>query len=139
MVNITKTIFINTILPTISMTFVFARAFFGCDGACDCSVNSQNRPPVIEKILADSPSITPGMMVFLTAVAVDEDGDKINYNWSSSGGTILTGGASDIPNYSPTTNPARWQAPDTSGDYTITCIVSDGKDTNSKSITVTVK
>ncbi|GAI03134.1 unnamed protein product, partial [marine sediment metagenome] len=52
---------------------------------------------------------------------------------SCSGGNIDTGGSW----YGTTTNPARWRSPDTAGTYTITCIVSDGKDTNSKSILIT--
>jgi hypothetical protein len=76
--------------------------------------------------------------VWVNVLATDPDGDELEYSWSSTGGTILTGGASDVPDYSPTSNPARWQAPENPGEYEITCTVSDGIETHTESITVQV-
>ena len=86
----------------------------------------------------DTQPIRKDINIFITVIATEKDGDNLTYNWKCSSGTIWTGGASDIPNYSPTTNPARWRTPSQAGKYTITCTVSDGKDTTTKSLEINV-
>lgn len=120
-----KSIIISVVL---SIGFL---AYWGCE---NCPTCPENYAPVINEILINPPSVSAGDLVTLTAVVTDKDGDTITYNWSCAGGNIYIG----IPLYGTTTNPARWRSPDTAGTYTITCIVSDGKDTNSKSISITV-
>lgn len=100
--------------------------------------NDQNKPPEIERIETDTQDISSRQRVWVNVLATDPDGDDLEYSWSSSGGKILTGGATDVPDYSPTTNPARWQAPEDLGEYKITCVVSDGIETDRDSITVEV-
>ena len=51
----------------------------------------------------------------ITCVAVDIDGDPLNYSWSSNAGTITgTGGT------------ISWRSPLTEGNYWLSCIVDDG-------------
>jgi len=109
---------------------LFGLVYWGCE---DCPTCPENYAPVINEILINPPSVSAGDLVTLTAVVTDKDGDTITYNWSCSGGSIYIASL-----YGTTTNPARWRSPDTAGTYTITCIVSDGKDTSNKSISITV-
>jgi len=109
---------------------------FGCESF---GSNDQNEPPEIERIETDTEDISTRQRVWVNVLATDPEGDELEYSWSSNGGEILTGGASDVPDYSPTTNPARWRAPEVPGEYKITCVVSDGIETDEESITVEVK
>ncbi len=112
---------------------LFGLVYWGCEDCPTCPDESQNHAPVINEILTSPSTFNDGDYI-LTAVATDKDGDTITYHWSCSGGEIRTG----LSAYGITTNPAIWVSPDTAGTYTITCIVSDGKDTDSKSISITV-
>lgn len=105
---------------------------------CDSPISgSPNHAPEIHEMLLETPVVTAGQSIYITAVATDEDGDEIQYAWSSSGGRILIDGGSRR-SYDLTSNPCRWEAPDTAGDYEITCFVNDGMDTSSKSIIIAV-
>ena len=90
----------------------------------------QNNAPVINNILQNTPNITVNTWVTLTAIATDADGDSLSYFWSCSAGIIK--------DYKTDTNPTEWRSPDVAGEYTVNCTVSDGKETDSKSITITV-
>lgn len=126
------------IIPCVICFVIFSVTLFtGCDNICDCS---KNNAPVVNEILATPQSVTINQNgyiepVIVTAVATDKDGDPLKYNWSCSVGKIETG----LSDYSTTTNPARWNPPNTRGNYSVTCTVSDGKETNKKSINITVK
>lgn len=109
---------------------LFGLVYWGCE---DCQTCPENHAPVINEILANPSTVSAGGLSYLTAVATDKDGDTITYHWSFSGGYYP-----GISGYGVTTNPTLWRSPDTAGTYTITCIVSDGKDTDSKSISITV-
>lgn len=111
----------------------------GCDSLCDCNDETSNNPPVVENIFASPPNprlISNGRSepVDLTAVAIDKDGDEITYLWSTSDGKISTG----LSSFSTTTNPAKWDPPGEPGIYSVTCTVSDGKETDSLTIMVEV-
>jgi hypothetical protein len=106
---------------------------------CNVSDGETNREPVIQSINIDSADILKDGRYWISAVVTDPDGDRVTIFWTSTGGTILTGGEYDIPDHNPTTNPGRWQAPSIAGNYTITCVANDGRAISSKTITVTVK
>ena len=89
----------------------------------------------MEAILASpATGITPGSQVSLTVVAVDLNGDSLNYFWEASGGKITNWSWSNS-----VTNPTLWIAPDEPGSYTITCYVSDDREMDSSSLSVTVE
>mgnify|MGYP005857168155 CR=1 FL=1 len=123
------------LMRTLALFCFIAVSVIGCN---IFSSDDSNEDPVIESINLDTQEILTDQGVWITAVVTDPDGDDVTFSWTSSSGTILTGGASDVPDHSPTTNPARWRAPSNPGEYTITCTVNDGKVTTSKSKSVTV-
>ncbi|MDA3885219.1 MAG: SUMF1/EgtB/PvdO family nonheme iron enzyme [Candidatus Delongbacteria bacterium] len=88
-----------------------------------------NAPPVINGITADPTSVQQGGTSTFTCNATDADvGDVLSYSWSANEGTINGTSSSET-----------WTAPLTVGDYTITCVVSDGEDSVSDSKTITVE
>ncbi len=122
---------------SILITLLIGLTLTGCEIAtCDCLTQ---HPLVFNKIVADPPFSNlinnRAEPVMVTAIASDEDGDEIIYYWSSSAGTFDTGASA----YSSTTNPARWHPPNDPGLYTLTCSVSSGGETISKSISIEVK
>lgn len=104
----------------------------GCDSS---GTDDGNQPPVIEEILVNPSTVEPSGDAELTAVATDPEGEELSYFWSSEGGEIETG----LSAYSTTTNPARWNAPEETGEYEVKCTVSDSESTVSKTVTVEVR
>ncbi|MCG2826214.1 MAG: right-handed parallel beta-helix repeat-containing protein [Thermoplasmatales archaeon] len=108
------------------------------DGTCTSGVWSfnvseetiENHAPVVNSITANPTSVSTGGTVTITVDASDEDvGDILTYHYECTGGTISGSGSS-----------VTWTAPDTTGDYTVTVYVNDGKiDSDSKSVTITVE
>jgi hypothetical protein len=91
---------------------------------------STNRSPTISSLTANPTSVSPGAVSTITCTASDPDGDTLSHTWSATGGAISGSGSS-----------VSWTAPSTTGTYTITCTVSDGKggsDTKNVNIIVTV-
>jgi hypothetical protein len=88
-----------------------------------------NHAPTISSLTANPVSVFTGEVSTITCTASDPDGDTLTYTWTATGGTISGSGSSIF-----------WTAPLSSGTYTITCTVSDGKsgsDTKNVNITVT--
>ena len=75
-----------------------------------------NHPPRIKSLAPDSTKIGVGKSVRIFCTSTDRDGDTLNYGWSKSGGT-LTGSGTWV----------EWIAPSVPGQYTVTCIVTDGR------------
>ena len=75
-----------------------------------------NRPPVIESLTAERLVANLAESIVIECVASDADQDLLAYAWSATGGTFSGKG--------PIT---AWMAPDTSGTYTITVMVIDGR------------
>ncbi len=75
-----------------------------------------NMDPVISSLVADPVTVLPQGKSTITCVAIDPDGDVLNYSWKPSDGSITKSG-----------NTVTWIAPDREGDFTITVIVDDGK------------
>ncbi|MDP2755168.1 MAG: PKD domain-containing protein [Nitrospirota bacterium] len=89
----------------------------------------QNQSPVISSLTANPSTVNPNSTSTVTCSASDPDNDPLTYSWAATGGTILPGSGSV----------ATWTAPSTSGTYTVTCTVSDGKGgTASKGVNITV-
>ncbi len=110
------------ILPLILMilvSFIFT---------CEESADPANTPPEIEEIIFSPVSPVSNSSVTLNVVATDSDGDSLSYNWSAIAGTFSNSGIG---------NPMNWYITET-GEIEITCIVSDGKETVSGSVHITV-
>jgi hypothetical protein len=88
---------------------------------------SNNRDPVITGLSADPVNVMPGGSTTINCVANDPDGDIVRYSWNASDGTV-----------SGTGNKISWVSPSKSGDFGITCVVSDGKGGEAKQ-TITIK
>jgi len=89
-----------------------------------------NHPPVISDLTANPSSINTNQTTTITCTASDEDvGDTLIYTWNKSGGTFegSTSGSTII-----------WRAPSTPGSYTVSCEVSDGEESDSKSVNIEV-
>ena len=78
------------------------------------SSQSFNYAPRIQSLASDTLEVEQGKSSMIYAQAFDQDSDELTYNWSVTGGTII-GNASTVS----------WQAPNNTGDYTITLIVED--------------
>ena len=82
-----------------------------------------NHPPVVTGMTIDgiAPSKENNAKQWVTktvhCIASDPDGDQLSYLWRASGGKI-TGEGSTVG----------WTSPGVNGDYTVTVIVSDGRD-----------
>ena len=77
-----------------------------------------NHDPIIAGINATpADSVAVGSSITLTAVATDEDGDALTYEWTVTGGGTLS---------QSTTSVVVWTAPATECSATIECRVSDG-------------
>jgi len=90
---------------------VFALSTVFCSG---CGLF--NNDPVITGLEADNDCLCPAESCRIHAVAFDEDGDELTYQWSVTGGNITGQGPTVI-----------WTAPDTAATYTITVEVADGR------------
>jgi len=90
-----------------------------------------NRSPDIRGINISPGTVYAGGQYEISADAIDLDGDSISYAWSATGGSLS----------SSSSNPARWQAPSSPGDYNITLTASDDKGNKSepKTLKVTVR
>lgn len=87
-----------------------------------------NESPSISMITFNPSMPVINSYVSLNAIATDADGDSLTYNWISLDGSFSG---------SVVSNPISWKS-DIPGEFEITCIVSDGIETNTESIIVTV-
>ncbi|HCT83939.1 MAG TPA: hypothetical protein DF296_01945 [Candidatus Margulisbacteria bacterium] len=88
----------------------------------------KNNAPVINSLVANSTTITPGLSTKVTVQASDPNGDTLAYSFSGQGTIEQTG--------SP--NVVTWTPPTTPGNYSIKALVADSEFTVSKSISATV-
>ena len=116
---------IKTTIITLQKIF-FVMLFTNC---------SQNFEPIIKSITAVPNPAQPDEKVILKCIAIDDDeenvlkNESLDYNWFASYGELSIN----------TTDSTSWVAPNESGEYSITCSVSDqynGLDILSISITV---
>ncbi len=98
------------------------------DNSSPTAPDPENHAPVISSVTSSLNVIYPGETTTLTAAATDADSDDLTFSWSSTGGTFNTTAGSSV----------QWTAPAESGEYTITCTVSDGEDNDSETLTLQV-
>lgn len=87
-----------------------------------------NVPPSIWFVLASPSRVTAGETLQVRAVVSDGDGDTLAYLWSASAGSFAD---STMPE-------TTWIAPQTAGEYDITIDVSDGLQSASYTVSMTV-
>ncbi len=73
-----------------------------------------NKPPVISSLEAEYVDVYPRGGSDIRCIASDPEGDAVQFNWSSTGGTLTGEG--------PTVT---WESPNDYGDYHIMVIVKD--------------
>jgi len=73
-----------------------------------------NKPPVISSLEAEYTNVYPSGGSDIRCVVSDPEGDAMQFNWSSTGGTLTGDGAT-----------VTWGSPDDYGDYHIMVIVKD--------------
>ena len=73
-----------------------------------------NKPPYIYSLVTDADWTTPSGSIQVICTASDPDDDELNYQWISTGGDI-TGTGSEVI----------WTAPEDTGKYDITVVVTD--------------
>ena len=89
----------------------------------------QNTPPVINDVLINPVEPLAGERVTLNAITVDADGDPLTINWKVSRGKLTNNGQGNLVEYI---------TPNDSGYVSVSCIVSDGRETASYSRTLYV-
>lgn len=96
----------------------------------DNSVESKNNPPIIKEIIANPPSIEIGSYTNLACIAIDEDGDSLDYYWSCPYGYFSP--------YNAVGKSVRWRVDQNPGNYYCSVTVNDGKSTEKDSINIEV-
>ena len=74
-----------------------------------------NYPPRIKSLASETMPVIAGQEVEIYCTANDRDGDPITFQWESSGG-FVSGSGSQVT----------WTAPDSTGQFTLSCTVTDG-------------
>lgn len=91
---------------------------------CFNFTGTANRAPSIERIVIANEAALRAGTQFESSVrcdARDPDGDNLSYEWTAGSGSTITG--------DPYSNPTRWKLapPPASGEFSITCVASDGQ------------
>jgi hypothetical protein len=87
-----------------------------------------NSPPVIISLAAAFPQVQPLGKTLVTCEAKDPDGDNLTFKWNAAQGALEGNG--DI---------VTWTAPQKSGQYLLTVVVTDGKGgISTKNVVITV-
>ncbi|MCX5792286.1 MAG: SBBP repeat-containing protein [Elusimicrobia bacterium] len=76
-----------------------------------------NSPPAVSALTAEPSIVSTGAAAQLTCAASDPDGDELTYSWASDDGGAITGSGAAVT----------WTAPASTGAYSVTCGVTDGK------------
>ena len=75
-----------------------------------------NTPPTVESLTTKRARVNRAEFIVVECVASDADGDRLNYNWTATGGTFYGSGPV-----------IAWEAPLVLGSYTITVAIDDGR------------
>ena len=88
---------------------------------------SGNYPPRIKALQAKSGVVYYGQTVDVYCTAEDPDGDTLMFKWLSEAGSLSGQGAH-----------VQWTAPEQTGNYSITCVVSDGTEETQATVHISV-
>ncbi|MBN2013305.1 formylglycine-generating enzyme family protein [candidate division KSB1 bacterium] len=111
------------------LLFHFLITVVGCEKENSNPTKPVNHIPEIVSISASPSAIGKNQKSRLSVVAIDEDGDALQYNWSTTGGVFLDGTESKL---------ATWKAPDVLGSYECKVVISDGVDTTAAMVNIDV-
>lgn len=95
-------------IPVLAI-LIISVLLIGCSSVTTC------HSPIISALTASSEVVLPSQTCEITCVALDPDGDSLNYQWAANRGSISGEGAV-----------VTWTAPEAVGTYTITVSVNDG-------------
>ncbi|MCH7781954.1 SUMF1/EgtB/PvdO family nonheme iron enzyme, partial [candidate division KSB1 bacterium] len=90
----------------------------------DSVTNTVNLAPRLEEIESTESILITGETITLTTSAIDANNDALTFVWSSQGGQFSNQVDMNVQ------TSIKWTAPQEQGIYIITCIVSDGKETD---------
>nr|QNO46209.1 Tol-Pal system protein TolB [Methanosarcinales archaeon ANME-2c ERB4] len=88
----------------------------------------ENHAPEITSITPEPPVVCPGGSSTITVVASDQDGDELSYSYDCSDGGKISGSGSVVT----------WTAPSVVGTCRVDVTVSDGEESVSDSVDITV-
>ncbi len=102
--------------------------FLGCKAGAFGADDGQR--PVIDNVTALRSSLLINDTTTITSSARDLNGEKLDYVWTATGGTIETGANTPI---------ILWRAPETQGSYKVTLTVNnESQQKTSKAVTLSV-
>ena len=104
------------------ITIISLLIFLSCSS--DSITNAVNLAPRLEDIESTESILITGETITLNTSAIDANNDALTFVWSSEGGQF-----SNQVNMNVQTS-VTWTAPQERGIYVITCIVSDGEETD---------
>jgi hypothetical protein len=96
----------------------------GGKAAAQLTINvvKANNPPIIKSLIAEPSEVKEADTCAIECIASDPDGDKISYQWETTGG-VICGQGPDVS----------WTAPLTPGPYILTARVMDDRGGDTKS------
>lgn len=115
-------------MKTKLIALIFISCLLGFISCSKSSTKPQNEPPIIIGLIAEPDTIKVSQNTTLTCIANDPEDDSLTYIWQAIAGTFNGAGES-----------VEWIPPDTTGTFSIICIVDDGhggQDTDDVSIHV---
>ncbi|MDA3853905.1 MAG: T9SS type A sorting domain-containing protein, partial [Bacteroidales bacterium] len=101
---------------------------FGLTDSMSINIMVLNRiayTPIIRSLIASPGKIDLNESTIITCTASDQNDDDLTYFWTTSGGTLLGEG-----------NQIQWTAPETDGNYTVSCKVTDIDGTTNESVSI---
>lgn len=103
----------------VAAVLIISLAITACvkEAAPAATTPAVNQPPVLWSLTAAQTQTYPGGSVNLQAVVSDPNGDLLNYNWTTTGGSFVESGRDHNT----------WVAPNHLGNYDIELMVDDGK------------
>jgi len=118
-----------TVTALMIMFFLSSIFIIGCGDDDDDNVGSSKFPPKIEEIQAYGKIITQGTSTPFEVSAIDFDGDPLEFTWEANVGQFDQNTGESVV----------WTAPETPGDANVTVTVSDGFDTVTGTVNITVQ
>jgi hypothetical protein len=105
---------VNSSIFKVGLGIVLVMAVL-CSACLGTAEPNGNKPPVISSLEAEYTNVYPRGASDIRCLVSDPEGDEVQFNWSSTGGTLTGEGAT-----------VTWESPNDYGDYHIMVIAKDG-------------